>query len=255
MDVPEWQLPFCCRLCCEAPQVRGLPLESTPLSAFDKNILTKQLQGHWNIKPMSHRCTGIMTEIIAYTTVVVSGDKIIISGGSRSHTSSDGTTYQVANQPQEYRIIPFRGPDGTLYLDNAGTILVRFSHDMGEVLLDNAIGLQLVWQRQWKADKLEAPPMTLQKSWWNGAVKPPIQAIVDRGSGGTENDGSSKSISIKDEMMLEMSSSNGTVKQSEKDGSSKSTSIADEIAKLKQHLDDGILTKEEFEAAKAKIIG
>ena len=53
------------------------------------------------------------------------------------------------------RSFPYRGPDGTLYLDNLGSYLVREIE--GEMEIDIFAGTRVVFQRGWKRDGRNPP--------------------------------------------------------------------------------------------------
>merc|ERR1712048_231988 len=142
-------------------KVRGIPVGSVPLTPSEKQELLDKVQGHWKLQPLQ----GMGTNTIKHTNAFVRNDTIILSGGE--------VTVSQGYQPQGYqhhrttkkttteqKIIPFRSPDGTIFVDNIGTILVRISEDNGELEFDNALGIKFLWQRGWKQNGLAPPTNT-----------------------------------------------------------------------------------------------
>jgi hypothetical protein len=213
--LPEYKYLYCfailnpCVWCMISKlKVRGLPRDAVPLGESEKQRLLAKLQGYWKVQPIS---VGGYYNSFTYTDVHVEGDKMIFSGGMHNQTftshspHSSGhhhhtTTHAVANRPQEQRILPFRGSDGTLYVDNVGSILVREEADNSEIEINNCMDMKLKLVRGWKMEGRSNP------------------------NGGNA-----------------VSTSNGT-------------SVADEISKLQKLYEDGVLSDEEFRAAKINLI-
>jgi hypothetical protein len=160
VELPDFRkmlvFPFCCLAACITfPKVRGIPDGSQPLPESEKDALCTKLKGNWKLQPLQAANGG---NSIQYTDVFVRDDVMILSGGMHNrtqyvggHDTHHGTIQTAVSNPTiEQKIIPFRAPDGTLFVDNIGSILVRQSDDGGEVEFDNALGLKTLWQREWK---------------------------------------------------------------------------------------------------------
>ena len=148
--------------------LRGIPTGSVALSADEKIELCAKLKGHWKIQaphkdfigrlkgdwdPKSPNKGKAMTLVRTYTDVEVKGDVITISGGMvTAMDETDG-----ANLTQSQKIIPFRGSDGTIYIDNIGSLISR--EEEGEIEINNSFGVISLWQRGWKRDG-GAPPQS-----------------------------------------------------------------------------------------------
>jgi hypothetical protein len=121
---------------------------------------------------------------------------MFISGGMHNQTQSVGghgdnnyssqVTTAVVNKPQEQKIIPFRGTDGTLYIDNIGSFIVR--EEEGEMELNNGLGAKMLLQRGWKRSGLPNPnavPVNAVPMMLAGVVVPvgvvaPVGAAMQR---------------------------------------------------------------------------
>lgn len=166
----------------------------------------------------------------------IRGDSMFISGGMHNQTQSVGghndnhstVTTAVVNKAQEQKIIPFRGTDGTLFVDNIGSFIVRKEGDVigyegedGEMEFNNGLGAKLFLQRGWKRSGLPNP---------NNAA--PIVAGVVAPVGAA--------------MQRENFSGNKVVPADE--------SPIEKIAGLKKLLDMGALTQEEFDQKKGALL-
>mmetsp|Transcript_2244 Transcript_2244/g.5053 ORF Transcript_2244/g.5053 Transcript_2244/m.5053 type:complete len:298 (+) Transcript_2244:29-922(+) len=188
------------------PKIRGLQQGSIALDPVEKANLIARLEGNWKIQPLQAAPNETRAQKnVAFTDVLVRGDKIILSGGLHN----GGWTTSVTNQTEEQTIRPYRAPDGTIYIDNFGSILISESSDGGEVELDNAMGMKFLWQRGWKQMAGGAPTGAAAV-----VTATPVTAMP-----------------------------------------TSTTGVATEISALKRLMDQGILTKDEFEKGKAKVLG
>jgi len=135
-----WWYPFYCITIChmQYEKVRGIPVGSVSLSQYEKDQLCQRLAGHWKIQPLQ----GLPFRTVQYTDAMIRDDSIILTGGM--HNSPYGAFIDT----QEQKIIPFRAPNGTLFVDNIGSILVRDSIDGGEIEMHSAKGIKLLLQRR-----------------------------------------------------------------------------------------------------------
>mmetsp|Transcript_2243 Transcript_2243/g.5051 ORF Transcript_2243/g.5051 Transcript_2243/m.5051 type:complete len:328 (+) Transcript_2243:29-1012(+) len=200
------------------PKIRGLQQGSIALDPVEKANLIARLEGNWKIQPLQAAPNETRAQKnVAFTDALVRGDKIILSGGLHNEdqrkrkttaVKNQTETTAVKNQTEEQTIRPYRAPDGTIYIDNFGSILISESSDGGEVELDNCLGIKFLWQRGWKQVAGGAP---------TGAA-----AVVTASP------------------VTAMPTS--------------TTGVATEISALKRLMDQGILTKDEYEKAKANVL-
>eukprot|EP00526_Cylindrotheca_closterium_P017790 CAMPEP_0113642276 /NCGR_PEP_ID=MMETSP0017_2-20120614/22207_1 /TAXON_ID=2856 /ORGANISM="Cylindrotheca closterium" /LENGTH=304 /DNA_ID=CAMNT_0000553687 /DNA_START=24 /DNA_END=934 /DNA_ORIENTATION=+ /assembly_acc=CAM_ASM_000147 len=152
------------------PKIRGLQQGSIALDPVEKANLIARLEGNWKIQPLQAAPNETRGQKnVAFTDVLVRGDKMILSGGFHNKDQTTAVKNQtervgkkrkkrrrptettaVKNQTEEQTIRPYRAPDGTIYFDNFGSIIISESSDGGEVELDNAMGFKFLWQRGWK---------------------------------------------------------------------------------------------------------
>lgn len=113
------------------------------------------------------------TTEVCYTGMFVRGDTMVITGGTHNNRQYVGDHRSIttarAKTLQEQKIIPFRSPDGKLFVDNIGSFLVR--EDDGEIEFDNALGLKLLLQQEWKRNGQSAPAA-------GGSVPGPMPSAV-----------------------------------------------------------------------------
>lgn len=177
MPVPEAFKQFCCGLCVpciagQLPFLRGIPTGSTPLPQAEKDALCARMAGHWKIQQLGcdsaapkKNIAAMSANSMVYTDMQIRGDSMFISGGMHNQTQSVGgggtddyssqVTTAVVNKPQEQKIIPFRGPNGELYIDNIGSFIV--GEEDGEMELNNGLGAKMLLQRGWKRSGLPNP--------------------------------------------------------------------------------------------------
>mmetsp|Transcript_2239 Transcript_2239/g.5029 ORF Transcript_2239/g.5029 Transcript_2239/m.5029 type:complete len:283 (+) Transcript_2239:29-877(+) len=186
------------------PKIRGLQQGSIALDPVEKANLIARLEGNWKIQPLQVLKDTRTKKNVEFTDVLVRGDKIILSGG----VHNGGWTTSVTNQTEEQTIRPYRAPDGTIYIDNFGSILISESSDGGEVELDNALGIKFLWQRGWKQMAGGAPTGAAAV-----VTATPVTAMP-----------------------------------------TSTTGVATEISALKRLMDQGILTKDEYEKGKANVL-
>jgi hypothetical protein len=105
-----------------------------------------------------------------YETVLVQGDSIYLSGGMHDQHTEDGAR-SVQNKRQEQKIMPFRAPDGRLYIDNLGSYIER---DLPlEIEIAQCLGAAMVWQRssdEVRRQKAKHAHLVLKEEWacnWN----------------------------------------------------------------------------------------
>eukprot|EP00584_Thalassiosira_punctigera_P003050 CAMPEP_0172537350 /NCGR_PEP_ID=MMETSP1067-20121228/8967_1 /TAXON_ID=265564 ORGANISM="Thalassiosira punctigera, Strain Tpunct2005C2" /NCGR_SAMPLE_ID=MMETSP1067 /ASSEMBLY_ACC=CAM_ASM_000444 /LENGTH=253 /DNA_ID=CAMNT_0013322637 /DNA_START=456 /DNA_END=1217 /DNA_ORIENTATION=- len=203
--------------------VRGLPQGVKPLPSYERDELLRRLAGNWKIQLLPGNTSTM--RMISYEDIFISGDEMVMSGGT--HNASSGTGEHRhraarANEPQESRIVPFRGRDGTLYLDQLGSKVVRESPDGGEIELDNAMGFKMLWQREWKRQG-HVPPVPAPSAPLLGnsdefvTTAYPVSTATSIPSGGDRD-------------------------------------IAKEIMQLKQLHDQGVLSDQEFSEGKARLL-
>jgi hypothetical protein len=246
MPVPDEFKAFCCGLCVpclkgQLPFLRGIPAGSNPLPQAEKDALCARLAGHWQIQVLgtdpsapAKNKTMIAGNPMVYTDMEIRGDSMFISGGMHNQTQSVGggsdshgnhqhsstVTTAVVNKPQEQKIIPFRGTDGRLYVDNIGSFLEKDSD--GEVEFNNGLGAKMLLQRGWKRSGLPNPNAVALVTGVVMGSAAPVGATMQR--------------------------ADGKVYPGNEDGP------AEKIAKLKGLLDSGILTQEEFDKKKTDLL-
>ena len=76
-----------------------------------------------------------MHQTTGFSKVFVNGTRMTFSGGPRNST-------------QTQTINVHKTPDGTLYLDNQGSVCTEFSPENGVVTVRNALGITIMWKRE-----------------------------------------------------------------------------------------------------------
>lgn len=155
----------CCGL---MPYVTGVPSGSVSLSTEEKNAILRRWAGYWKVAPVPPMSLkGHNAKFyIQYTDAYLNGDTMTLWGGThegvRSTTGtlkstgrplepqskakvSLATEASIANEGQVNKLVLFRAPDGTLYLDNIGTFLVR--EEAGELEMQTAMGWKICFFR------------------------------------------------------------------------------------------------------------
>merc|ERR1711907_555845 len=116
----------------------------------------EQMAGNWFITPLD---SSAMTTLgldgghpweLAHTEVEVRDRRMWFSGGQRGQ---HGTNPMVST-PMNF----YRGSDGVLYTDNAGSLLTTADFANGEFKLSNFLNMNCLCRRGWKRDGHSAPP-------------------------------------------------------------------------------------------------
>jgi hypothetical protein len=188
------------------------------------------MAGHWQIQQLGFDasappagCGVIWTANpmdFVYADMEVRGDSMFISGGTHNEKKQKHTT-AVANRPVELKIIPFRGTDGRLYIDNMGSFVER--EEDGEMEFNTGFGTKGLLQRGWKRSGQPNP---------NAAVL--ACTVVEVGTMGVANPVASPVTQVVD-------------RQEEDDAFVK-------ITKLNALLNAGLITQAEFEAKKMDLL-
>jgi len=149
--------------------IRGLKQGSVPIVKDELSALLKQLQGVWKIKDWSadpskqvdRHGVFFTGDRCPFTTALVQDHYLVLSGGHKMLKTSQyfdlhgqGQSSELIlvemNEPVESTLCFFRAPDGSLYMDNMGTELLRNdAWGMGEVEIETAHGMHVLWQREW----------------------------------------------------------------------------------------------------------
>ncbi|KAJ1629407.1 hypothetical protein T492DRAFT_840831 [Pavlovales sp. CCMP2436] len=103
------------RLRARAPaSYTGIPEGSLPVPAEEGEAIMARWKGLWKVTPMD-------SPTIVYTDATFFEDKVTLSGGVHNQIVA------VANTPAVSKLYLFRAPDGTLFMDNLGTMVVSES--------------------------------------------------------------------------------------------------------------------------------
>ena len=81
---------------------------------------------------------------MGFSRVFVSGEKITFSGGPQGRT-------------QLQTISVHRTPEGTLYLDDKGTVLTNFDPQNGVIEVNNVLGFKIMWKRAGESPVTDQP--------------------------------------------------------------------------------------------------
>lgn len=239
---PPFNNPICYVLppcCCNTwlmyfamPNVRGIPNGSVKLSAVEEAQILQGLEGNWKITPLQ---SGGRYNV-NYTDALVKDKTIIISGGVHNRSFRSGKnrhTGAVANQTQVLPLNFLKGPGGEIYIDNIGSKIGRLDIARGEVELDNGIGLKLLLQRGWKHQGLQNP---VGQSVASAVPVTTPMAVVPE----TE--------------MARAGKVTAAVAAPVMTAQVFAPSLLQQITDLKKMRDEGVLTEEEFSAAKAQLL-
>ena len=90
-----------------------------------------------NIRMGAQNTTG-------FSRVFVSGEKMTFSGGPQGRT-------------QVQTISVHRTPEGTMYLDDKGTVLNNFDPQNGVIEVNNVLGFKIMWKRAGESPMTEQP--------------------------------------------------------------------------------------------------
>ena len=88
--------------------------------------------GLWDVIPMELPGNGRNTA--GFSQVFVSGDKMTFSGGPYGRT-------------QVQTISIHRTPEGTIYIDDKGSVLTNFDPQNGVIEVKNVLGFKIMWKR------------------------------------------------------------------------------------------------------------
>jgi len=218
------------------PNVRGIPNGSVKLSAVEEAQILQGLEGNWKITPLQ---SGGRYNV-NYTDALVKDKTIIISGGMHNRSSGSGNRRHrgaVANQTQVQPLNFLKGPGGEIYIDNIGSRIERLDIARGEVELDNGIGLKLLLQRGWKQQGLQNPIGQSQMLVASAVPVTTPMAVVP---------------------VIEMARAGNVTAVAVAEPVTTvqvfAPSLLQQITDLKKMKDEGVLTEEEFSAAKAKLL-
>mmetsp|Transcript_102678 Transcript_102678/g.295629 ORF Transcript_102678/g.295629 Transcript_102678/m.295629 type:complete len:279 (+) Transcript_102678:46-882(+) len=152
-QMPPYGADQCCKVCpCiywdikrKMPLVRGVPKDSVPVDAGERQSILQQIEGTWKIQP-PFGATG-MPRVSApygvYTDAVVRDGCIEFSGGMSRAAHGERFENSRIKTPLNFR----RGSDGALYADNVGSILDLGHCEAGQVVWDTGYGNKLVLMR------------------------------------------------------------------------------------------------------------
>jgi len=166
---------------CLRLQCRGLPKDAVPVPPQERDEILRDLAGQWDIIPTSAQTITVGLRQVAYSKAFVSGDRVTLSGGPRGRVQSQ-------------RIYLSRTPDGTLYLDNLGSLVSKWDKAANEIHINNAMNMQLIWRRpggylanapagnihqpvapvvhQFQPPPAAAPEVVVLPSWWETMTDP-----------------------------------------------------------------------------------
>jgi hypothetical protein len=202
------------------------------------------MAGHWKIQQLGcdsaapkKNIAAMSANSMVYTDMQIRGDSMFISGGMHNQTQSVGgggtddyssqVTTAVVNKPQEQKIIPFRGPNGELYIDNIGSFIV--GEEDGEMELNNGLGAKMLLQRGWKRSGLPNPNAA---ATCIGVVAPMVVVAP----------------------VIGVVAPVGATMQRNKVIPTEGESPAEKIASLKKLLDIGAINQEEFDQKKGALL-
>jgi hypothetical protein len=126
------------------PYVPGIPSGSVELTSHEKNEILLRWAGNWSIVPIptnSIKDARNAPFFVAYESAHINNDTITLSGGTHGETMKSTTkadddwfgfdtwttktkNVPVRNEPKESKILLYRGPNGTLYIDNIGSYIL-----------------------------------------------------------------------------------------------------------------------------------
>jgi len=165
-------------------QMRGLPKDAVPIHSPEKEEILGELAGHWQIVPVSAPSRPTIQFVttrggnprnIAFSTAYVTGSMLTLSGGPRGRTQSQS-------------LFLSRTPNGTLWLDKLGSYVEVWDKANGELHINNALGMRLMWRRQGtqqqviiqqpvapvypSAPAAAAPAVVVLPQWWSTKTDP-----------------------------------------------------------------------------------
>ena len=227
---PGWQMTCCGCIPC-GPKFLGIPDGAERLSPSEEQDILARWQGHFKLQQIA----GPSAQI-AFTDVYIDGNIMAFSGGMHNSTQYvDGSTIKtaVANSPQQQRILLWRGSDGTLYLDNTGSMLE--SETPLEIKIKNSLGYRLAFIRQTPMTSagmgIAAPVAVAQVANPAMTAMPGTVAFATPGQVVAE----ATAIPVPEEI-------------------ERAPNVAEDLKKLADLKAAGALTEEEFDAAKAKLL-
>jgi len=233
-------LPPCCcitwQIYCAMPNVRGIPNGSVKLSAVEEAQILQGLEGTWKITPLQsggRYNVDVTDALVKDKTIIISGGSQYFSGNRRRRDAVEsGVVVKTLVQPLNFH----KGPRGEIYIDNIGSRIERLDIARGEVELDNGIGLKLLLQRGWKQQGLQNPIGQSQMLVASAVPVTTPMAVVPV----TEMARAGKVTAAVAAPVM-------TVQVF-------APSLLQQITDLKKMKDEGVLTEEEFSAAKAKLL-
>eukprot|EP00092_Neocalanus_flemingeri_P100538 GFUD01128426.1.p1 GENE.GFUD01128426.1~~GFUD01128426.1.p1 ORF type:complete len:209 (-),score=44.05 GFUD01128426.1:28-627(-) len=129
-----------CTCCCALGYlycvILKTPSDARMLSKEEARPFIEKMQGHWEVVPTEMPSGhNVQENSIAFKEVVITGSVMTFSGGPNRQT-----------QIQQLSI--HQTPEGTLYLDDKGTVCTQFSPEIGMIRAKNALGYGMELKRQ-----------------------------------------------------------------------------------------------------------
>lgn len=143
-------------------EVVGIPKGAVELVGPELEHVHKILSGNWKVQPLQSSVGSAQHQ---YTEAFFNtrNSTIILSGGTHTEVhkvmGDNGRPVDmhvaVPNPTVEQRAIFFRGPDGTIYLDNIGSHIV--DDEPGQITILSGMNVMIMWQREWKRSEMPDP--------------------------------------------------------------------------------------------------
>jgi len=126
----------------------GVPDDAEPVEGRELDEILHQIQGEWRIIPIRDKqpsSKGVVyqsqfrTKEEAYGRAVVKGDVVVLS----SPILFQGRPLPAQEQALDF----YRDGEGTLYIDEHGSIVTKFAPQRGVLEIENYLGQLMEWRR------------------------------------------------------------------------------------------------------------
>ena len=113
--------------------------------------------GYWDVVPMEAPNIRLSNaQSIGYSNVYVSQEKMTFSDGPNNRTQVHILSIHIT-------------PDGTIYLDDKGSVLTKWDTENGVIEVKNVLGFKLMWKRP----GVPAPIANQPPAYAFGSTNPP----------------------------------------------------------------------------------
>jgi len=138
-------------LVCQLPTVRGIPRNATRLSDAEVAAIVHRCQGNWKI---NEAVNNQVLHTVPLTDAFFNGTTLVISGARYQDDLYSQHRVARAHVQEQTLEVMHRDEAGVLYVDFLGSIFENFAPESGEIRMNNAMGVEIVMERDWRGGAL-----------------------------------------------------------------------------------------------------